>query len=95
MQLLDYQTYYFVGIGGIGMSALARFFNALGKEVAGYDRTASKLTGELETEGIAVHFSDDIKQIPKQYLNAELSLIIYTPAIPQNHSELQYFRNNG
>lgn len=81
---------YLLGIGGIGMSALARYFNSKGHRVSGYDRTPSPLTRELENEGIAIHFSEDISNIP-----ANPHLIIYTPAIPPDHEELQQIRNNG
>lgn len=81
---------YFLGIGGIGMSALARYFNSRGVKVSGYDRTATVLTKELENEGIKVHFSDDVSTAD---INA--ALIIVTPAIPQTHTEWIYFREHG
>ncbi len=87
---------YFIGVGGIGMSALARFFSQAGKFVAGYDRTPTQLTHLLEQEGIQVHFEDDLSKIPASILDADLkaqTLIIYTPAIPPAHAELQYFRS--
>jgi len=91
------QTYthiYFVGIGGIGMSNLARYFKSKGKEVAGYDRTKSKLTEELEAEGIAVHYEDDIAAVPLEFLNKATTLIVRTPAVPEDQSELRFFRKN-
>jgi UDP-N-acetylmuramate--alanine ligase len=81
---------YFVGIGGVGMSAIARYFHSLGIKVSGYDKTATDLTKELEAEGIAVHYTDDVSLIPK-----EVALVVYTPAVPQNHSELNFYRDNN
>lgn len=81
---------YFLGIGGIGMSALARYFNHQGKRVSGYDKTPTELTAKLEAEGIMVHFDDDISLIDK---NADL--VVYTPAVPKDHKEYNYFLNNG
>lgn len=89
------KSVYFVGIGGIGMSALARYFHFIGKNVAGYDRTPTVLTGELEKEGISIHFTDDISLIAPQYKNSAETLVIFTPAIPKEHSELCYFQNGG
>lgn len=87
---------YFIGIGGIGMSALARYFVRQGIPVAGYDRTPSQLTRELEGEGIAIHYTDNIDLIPGIYKQAaEGSLVVYTPAVPNDHSELLFFRSNG
>tara|TARA_B100000678_G_scaffold46318_1_gene36100 strand:+ start:3700 stop:5055 length:1356 start_codon:yes stop_codon:yes gene_type:complete len=85
------QNYYFIGIGGIGMSALARFFKSQGKYVAGYDKTASVLTKELEAEGILVTFKDDISEIPKQFKDSEKTLVVYTPAVPKENLQFQYF----
>ncbi len=81
---------YFIGIGGIGMSAIARFFHAGGVKVSGYDKTPTPLTRELETSGIAVQYEDNIALIPK-----EAELIVYTPAVPADHSGLVYYRTNG
>ncbi|MCD4794046.1 MAG: UDP-N-acetylmuramate--L-alanine ligase [Bacteroidales bacterium] len=88
---------YFIGIGGIGMSAVARYFNKTGILTCGYDKTPSSLTDSLSKEGINIHFEDDIKLIPKNILDIEKDslLIIYTPAVPDNHSELRYFINSG
>ena len=89
-----YKKIYFIGIGGIGMSALARYFKAKGCEVCGYDRTETVLTKALCSEGIAVHYVDDIEVIPTAYKTSKDDvLVIYTPAVPASHSELQWFRN--
>ena len=93
--LTNIQAVYLIGIGGIGMSGLARYFAAQGKVVGGYDRTSTELTKELEAAGIAVHFTDDVNAISDSFKNAENTLVIYTPAVPSNHSELNYFRDNG
>ena len=81
---------YFVGIGGIGMSAVARFFKEKGVKVSGYDKTATALTKELESEGIAIHYEENVELIPKQ-----VDLVVYTPAIPKDHKELVYYQQNG
>ena len=81
---------YFIGIGGIGMSALARYFNHLGVQVSGYDKTETTLTKKLRSEGISIHFDDDVSLAPK-----EVDFIVYTPAIPKNHTELNYYINNN
>ncbi len=86
---------YFIGIGGIGMSALARYFVADGKAVAGYDRTKTDITESLEDLGIKVHFEDSVDNIEETFLNSETTLIVYTPAIPKDHRELAYFNNNN
>ena len=90
MDLNNIQNVYFIGIGGIGMSAIARFFNEKGVQVSGYDRTATALTKQLEAEGMQIHYTDDINAANKQ-----ANLVVYTPAIPATHTELQWFRNNG
>ncbi len=91
-----FQYIYFLGIGGIGMSALARYFNAMGKSVSGYDKTPTKLTDQLIAEGIEIHFEDDINKIQSVIRNSPSeTLIVYTPAIPANHSELNYFKENN
>ena len=94
IQLSDFKRAYFVGVGGIGMSALARYFYSLGWEVAGYDKTPSALTSALEKEGIIIHFEDLGDSIPQQFKEKESTLIIYTPAIPKTHKELLYFQSN-
>ncbi len=86
---------YLIGIGGIGMSALARYFLHEGWSVAGYDRTPSPLTAELESEGAAIHYEDNTELIPTQFLAPEETLVVYTPAIPTDHSELCMFRQRG
>lgn len=86
---------YFIGIGGIGMSAIARYFYAKGLGVCGYDLTPSPVTEQLIKEGIAVHFQDDISLIPKKFLSVTETLVVYTPAVPADHTELSYFRTNG
>ena len=87
-----YTHYYFIGIGGIGMSAIARYFKHRGFAVSGYDRTPSALTHELEAEGIAVHYEDDVTAIP---VDVEHTFVIYTPAIPEELGEMQYVRSHG
>src|SRR6478752_1511008 len=94
MNLKNYDSIYFLGIGGIGMSALARWFRHSGLKVAGYDRTASPLTHELMEEGMEIHFEDRIEMIPG-YLTKEKTLIIFTPAIPKDHKEYNYLKTGG
>ncbi len=89
------RSIYFVGIGGIGMSALARYFLHEGWRVGGYDRTASDLTHALESEGAAVHYEDSVEMIGAEFLDREQTVVIYTPAIPAEHSELNYFKSGG
>lgn len=86
---------YFVGAGGIGMSALVRYFLSKGKAVGGYDRTASALTEKLRQEGAAIHYEDNVALIPEVFLNPATTLIVYTPAIPAEHKELTYFREHN
>src|ERR1700679_158860 len=86
MELKDIKTIYFIGIGGIGMSALARYFHFHGKTVSGYDKTATTLTRELEAEGIPIHYDDDPSRIP-----TNPDLVVYTPAVPKDHRELNYY----
>jgi UDP-N-acetylmuramate--alanine ligase len=81
---------FFLGIGGIGMSALARYFKSQGAEVSGYDKTPTHLTEELESEGIHVMFEDDVEKMPK-----ELDLVVYTPAIPRDHKGFNFYKDNG
>lgn len=94
MNLNNIHNIYFVGIGGIGMSAIARYFAAQGKNLAGYDKTPSEITKELEKVGVAIHFIDAVKNIPLAFLDKESTLVVYTPAIPKNSEELNYFKNN-
>ena len=92
MNLNNIHNVYLIGVGGIGMSALARYFKVNGKNVAGYDKVASPITKSLQDSGIDVHFEDSINLIPKFFFNKEKTLIIYTPAIPDNHNELLFFK---
>ena len=89
MNLAQIHNVYFIGIGGIGMSALARYFKSIGKNVAGYDKIQTELTDELETLGIAIHFEDTIESIPTEFYT-ENTLVIVTPAVPVSHSEWNY-----
>lgn len=89
------QSIYFIGIGGIGMSNLARYFMSKGKKVAGYDRTETSLTKDLVTEGAEIHYTDDIKLIPGYCKDKESTLVVYTPAVPGENEEVRYFRENG
>jgi len=90
MNLNQINNVYFIGIGGIGMSALARYFKNIGKQVSGYDKTPSILTSELIESGIDIHFEDNIAQIPENF-HVENTLVIITPAVPVSHSEWNYF----
>lgn len=90
MELNKIHRVYFVGIGGIGMSAIARFFNEKGVTVSGYDKTSTVLTQQLEAEGMRIHYAEDLAQIDK-----DTDLVVYTPAIPAAHKELVYYRENG
>jgi UDP-N-acetylmuramate--alanine ligase len=91
MKLKDIERVYFIGIGGIGMSAIARWFHASEIPVAGYDKTETKLTSQLIDEGIDIHFEDELTLIKDEFLNEEGTLIVYTPAIPEDHTELTFF----
>ncbi|MBC8343555.1 MAG: UDP-N-acetylmuramate--L-alanine ligase [Bacteroidetes bacterium] len=96
MNLKQYKQVYFIGIGGIGMSALARYFIDLGLVVSGYDKTPSDITQSLEKEGIPIHYSDDVDLIPATFLEKQKSrLVVFTPAIPAEHKELNYFKEKG
>ena len=95
MELKDIKSVYFVGAGGIGMSAIARYFLHIGVVVAGYDKTPSALTKELEKEGMDIHYEENVTLIPAACKDASSTLVIYTPAIPQEHQELVYFHENG
>lgn len=90
IQLGDIKKVYFIGIGGIGMSALARYFHCRNVEVSGYDKTSTVLTKDLEESGIAIHYEDNIDLIP-----LDVQLVVFTPAIPESHKELQYYRQQG
>ncbi|PRX57886.1 UDP-N-acetylmuramate--L-alanine ligase [Flagellimonas meridianipacifica] len=95
MNLKDIHNVFFIGIGGIGMSALALYFKHVGKTVVGYDKVESPITKELQKNGISVHFEDDLNLIPESFKSKENTLIVYTPAVPETHSQHQYFRENG
>ena len=95
MELKDIKAVYFVGAGGIGMSAIARYFIKKGLVVAGYDKTSSDLTKRLETEGMLIHYEENVDEIPHECKKKESCLVIYTPAIPAEHKELKFFRENG
>ena len=95
MELKDIKSVYFVGAGGIGMSAIARYFLHIGVVVAGYDKTPSALTKELEKEGMDIHYEENVALIPAACKDVSSTLVIYTPAIPQEHQELVYFHENG
>ncbi|HEY9260911.1 UDP-N-acetylmuramate--L-alanine ligase [Chitinophaga sp.] len=90
MDLNSIQRVYFIGIGGIGMSAIARFFNEKGVHVSGYDRSSTVLTQKLEAEGMQIHYTDDVNKVDK-----DANLVVYTPAIPATQTELQWYRDNG
>lgn len=92
---MKFDKIYFLGIGGIGMSALARYFLHEGCAVAGYDRTRSSLTDALSGEGAAIHYEDDPSLIPDAFRDAESTIVVYTPAIPADHSEWEWFRRGG
>ena len=95
MNIEEIKSVYFIGAGGIGMSALIRYFLSLGKVVAGYDRTPSDLTQKLIEEGASIHYTDDVSLIPEASRNASETLVVYTPAVPHEHTEWTWFRENG
>ncbi len=95
MRLSEVHKVYFLGIGGIGMSAIARYFLAQGKKVAGYDRTSTPLTDQLVREGIEIHFQDNLSDVPELFKSKNDTLVIYTPAVPATHSELSWYREKG
>ena len=95
MEIKDIKAVYFVGIGGIGMSAIARYFLHKGVVVGGYDRTPSELTRQLEKEGAAIHYEESVALVPDACKDSASCLVVYTPAIPAEHAELVYFRANG
>ena len=95
MEIKDIKAVYFVGAGGIGMSAIARYFLSKKLVVAGYDKTPSKLTHELEKEGMLIHYEENVDLIPEACKDAKSTLVIYTPAIPAEHKELVFFHENG
>ena len=95
MNIENIHNVYFIGIGGIGMSAIASYFKSNGKNVAGYDRISSTITSSLQEKGMNIHFNDSIKLIPGEFKNSERCLIVYTPAIPKDHAEFSYFLKNN
>lgn len=92
---MEYANIYFLGIGGIGMSALARYSLHEGRRVAGYDRTPSALTEALEAEGAAIHYEEDVRLIPEAFLDPATTMVVYTPAVPHDHAEYRYFLEHG
>ena len=92
MNVNTLKAVYFIGAGGIGMSALVRYFLSKGKLVAGYDRTPSELTHKLMEEGVQIHYEDNVSLIPEECLNSETTLVVYTPAIPTSNTELSFFK---
>lgn len=95
MDLQHIKAVYFIGAGGIGMSALARYFLHMGRVVAGYDKTPTPLTRELVQEGIPIHYDEDVEAIPEACKDVQSCLVIYTPAVPETHKELAFFRRRG
>jgi UDP-N-acetylmuramate--alanine ligase len=96
LKIENYDNIYFLGIGGIGMSALARWFMKKGLRVSGYDRTVTTLTKELQNEGIAIHYDDNLDLIPEEVKKGkERTLVVFTPAIPKDHAEHAYLKENG
>ncbi len=95
MELKDIKSVYFVGAGGIGMSAIARYFLHKGLVVAGYDKTPSELTHQLEKEGMLIHYEENVNLIPEECRQPTTTLVVYTPAIPSTHTELIYFHDNN
>ncbi len=93
--MLDKENIYLIGIGGIGMSALARYFKSIGKNVAGYDRVQTPLCLQLESEGMAIHYEDSVESIPNEFRDTKTTAVIYTPAIPVEMTELEYFKSHG
>jgi UDP-N-acetylmuramate--alanine ligase len=95
MNISTINNVYLIGIGGIGMSALARYFKTIGKNVAGYDKFSTALTDALVSEGIDIHFDDNIEKVSSVFLSKQDTLVIFTPAVPKDHAELNYFLTNG
>ena len=96
MKTLDHISHiYFIGIGGIGMSALARYFHAAGKEVAGYDKTPSQITKSLEELGIGISYQDTLEAIPAEFKDLDKTLVVYTPAVPKAHKAYQFYLTEG
>ena len=95
MDFNQIKAVYFIGVGGIGMSAIARYFLHKGLVVAGYDKTPTELTMQLQNEGADIHYEENVEAIPRKCKKRESTLVVYTPAVPQEHAELQYFRREG
>ncbi|MDE6120511.1 MAG: UDP-N-acetylmuramate--L-alanine ligase, partial [Muribaculaceae bacterium] len=95
MEIPETERVYFVGIGGIGMAALARYYLSAGIPVAGYDRTESTLTDELAREGALISYSDSMEAVPEEYRNPCGTSVVYTPAVPDTNIPLTFFRSNG
>ncbi|MCR5130702.1 MAG: UDP-N-acetylmuramate--L-alanine ligase [Prevotella sp.] len=95
MEIKNIKSVYFIGAGGIGMSAIARYFMHCGMVVAGYDKTPSELTHRLEKEGMLIHYEENVSEIPHACKKPESCLVVYTPAVPADHQELVYFREHG
>ena len=95
MRIKEIHNVYFIGIGGIGISALARYFSKIGKHVAGYDKTITEITSNLEKNVIQIHFNDSVVSIPKKFQNKKNTLVVFTPAVPSNHLELNFFMDQG
>jgi len=95
LNLKDIHNVYFIGIGGIGMSAIANYFKSNGKNVAGYDKASTDITKSLQEIGIAIHFEDSVDLIPSEFKQKNKTLVVYTPAIPKKHAELNYFLANN
>ena len=95
MDINTVKAVYFIGAGGIGMSALVRYFLSKGKKVAGYDKTPSELTHKLQEEGADIHYEENVELIPDSFKCPDTTLVVYTPAIPAEHRELRYFQENG
>jgi UDP-N-acetylmuramate--alanine ligase len=95
MEAKNIRAVYFIGAGGIGMSALVRYFIHCGLVVAGYDKTPSELTRRLEKEGALIHYEENVDEIPHACKNPKHCLVVYTPAVPAEHKELQFFREKG
>jgi UDP-N-acetylmuramate--alanine ligase len=95
LRLKEIHNVYFIGIGGIGMSALARYFSKIEKQVAGYDKTKTEITSNLEKNGIQIHFNDCVALIPKTFQNKKNTLVVYTPAVKSDHLELNFFKDQG
>ena len=89
MDITEIKSVYFIGAGGIGMSAIARYFIHKGVVVAGYDKAPSALTNQLEKEGMLIHYEENVEEIPHACKNPQTCLVIYTPAIPKTHQELK------